>query len=113
MPPSSRASCRLCPRTHTGNFILYPSASYGAWLSTASGRMLGDEGVIDYIHRLGGSLQALARAFGFKAAISGFKQLQPAGLREFRVLAGSGNRDDRRGRRVRGRQSGRSLLRER
>ena len=80
-------------RNLTGNFILFPSAQYGSWLrKDGANRDLGQAGTLDYLrHGLHASRQALALAFAFKSTISsGFKRLEPAGLREFRVLAGTG-----------------------
>ena len=78
-------------RNLTGGFIQYPSANYGPWLrAKGSSKELGPEATFDYLRSLKASPRALARAFDFKSSISGFKRLEPTGLREFRVLAGSG-----------------------
>jgi pimeloyl-ACP methyl ester carboxylesterase len=82
------AELQTMSKTHTGNFILYPSSQYGAWLSAATRKLDDISGVVNYVAHLGGSRRAWALAQQFKAATSGFKRLRPPGLREFRVLAG-------------------------
>jgi len=79
-------------RTLTGSFILYPSDPYGTWLrKEGSARDLTFAATRHYLqHNLHASAGALALASRFKSSIgSGFKRLEPAGLREFRVLAGA------------------------
>jgi hypothetical protein len=80
-------------RTLTGAFILYPSDQYGRWLRKAgAARDLTPAETRQYLqHGLHASAGALGVGFSFKSSIaSGFKKLEPAGLREFRVLAGTG-----------------------
>ena len=79
-------------RNLTGAFILYPSDNFGAWLRKEGGRNLGPAATRAYLHNsLHASNSAINLADRFKSDIaSGFKRLEPAGLREFRVLAGVG-----------------------
>ena len=81
---------RELAKTLTGGFWLYPSDSFGPWLSLDDGSRLGQAGVADFVTQLGGAAPILNRALTAHREIDGFIGLEPFGLREYRAVVGTG-----------------------
>jgi pimeloyl-ACP methyl ester carboxylesterase len=86
----SNQHLRAFARNNTGNYWLYPSAPYGPWLQWDGGKQIGGAAVGSVVKSLGGSMTAFGRAVDAHQKLDGFRKLRPDGLREVRVVVGTG-----------------------
>lgn len=76
-----------------GDYYLYPSASYGPWLTVGGYPYpppLGQQGVLDYVNSLGGNTALLSNAFGTHASVLDTPYVGTASDPKFEIIVGTG-----------------------